>query len=126
LESGCTREDFSVKLLLIGEPEYVSNIESQLAKDSLWPNGLNGNAGKNIIRTREGQKKVSDAVSKAKKGMTKDKCAGVRTQIQKLKKLCGDNRTESQKVWDAQKSEYNKSIGKAPPQLARGSKKMNN
>ena len=115
LESGASRNDFEVKLLLVGNPRYVCNIEQMLSKDNLWPVGLNGNAGKNIIRTPDGQKKVSNAVSKAKKGITKEISAGVRSQISKLKNLKGELRTTKQKEWDAKKSELNKANGNRPP-----------
>lgn len=126
LNTGSTRNDFSIELLAVGSPEYVCDIEHKLAKDLLWPAGLNGNAGKNIIRTIEGQQKVSAAVSAAKKGKTKDLCEGVRVQSQKLAAMVGGNRTVKQKEWDAKKSALNKATGNRPPEPIPGSKMMNN
>jgi hypothetical protein len=126
LTNGASPEDFTIKLLLIGPVDYVCEIEMVLAKTNLYPVGLNGNAGKNIVRTATGQKKVSQAVSAAKLGKTKETEAGVASQAKKLSEQQGNNRTEKQKLWDAKKSKSNRDNGISPPKLAEGSKKLNN
>lgn len=124
ISEGAQLADFTVKTLAVGPKEYICDVEMHLSRDNLWPYGLNGNAGKNIIRTKEGQLAVSSAVSKAKKGRTKQTSAGVASQAKKLASMTGDSRSELQKSWDAQKSQYNKSIGKHPPLLQNGAKMM--
>jgi hypothetical protein len=110
---------------MISTPQFCCEIEIELSRQSLYPNGLNGNAGKNIIRTKEGQKIVSEAVSKAKKGRTKETHVGIARQAEKLMSMVGDNRTDAQKEWDNQKSECNRKNGNHPPSLIIGSKMMN-
>lgn len=123
---GANVDDFVTELLCVGEVKYVCDLEAKLSATNLWPKGLNGNAGKNIVRTKEGQKKVSDAVSAAKRGQTKETSIGVALQANKASLQCGDNRTEKQKAWDEQKSQFNKDIKKVPPKVEIGSRIVNN
>ena len=90
-----------------------------------FPDGLNAHNRGNIVRTAEGQQKVSAAVSLAKRGRTKESSLGCKTQSEKLRMMTGGNRSDKQKAWDIRLSEYNKSIGKRPPSLVAGSKRMN-
>ena len=124
ISEGARLTDFIVKTLAVGPKEYICDVEMQLSRDNLWPHGLNGNAGKNIIRTTEGQQIVSNAVSKAKRGRSKQTSAGIARQAEKLSTMTGENRSELQKTWDARKSEYNKLLGKHPPLLQNGAKMM--
>lgn len=126
LNNGATKNDFVTELLMIGPVDYVCDIEMKLAKNNLYPYGLNGNAGKNIIRTPEGQQRVSAAVSAAKLGKTKEMSTGVASQAQKLSHQCGENRTDKQKLWDSKKAAVNKLSGNRPPKMINGSKKMTN
>lgn len=123
---GASPSEFITKLLLIGELGYVCDIEAKLAATNLWPKGLNGNAGKNIVRTAAGQERVSNAVSAAKLGKTKETSHGVARQAKKSAALSGENRTEKQKEWDAKKSQFNKDLLKMPPRVELGSRWMNN
>jgi len=123
---GASPSEFSTELLLVGNLEYVCDLESKLAETNLWPRGLNGNAGKNIVRTAGGQKKVSNAVSAAKRGRTKETSAGVLSQSIKSAALKGNTRTEKQKRWDNRKSQFNKNIKKIPPKVEPGAKIVNN
>lgn len=126
INNGAKTTDFIIEPMVVGEVGYICDLESKLALGNLHPKGLNGNAGKNIIRTIEGQAKVSAAVSKAKLGKTKETSTGVARQAEKVKLQKGLNRTESQKAWDAKKADTNKQSGNMPPTLPVGSKKMNN
>jgi hypothetical protein len=126
INEGSMVSDFVTELIMIGELSYICDLEHQLAKTNLWPIGLNGNAGKNIVRTSTGQAIVSAAVSKAKTGKTKATSLGVASQAEKAKLQIGDARSEKQKTWDQQLSTHNKLIGKQPPVLPIGAKRMNN
>lgn len=49
LEKGASETDFVLECLMISTPEFCRDMEQCLCKDSIIPNGLNGNCGKNII-----------------------------------------------------------------------------
>ena len=65
IEDGAIKEDFQVELLGEYEKEECLKQEAELSKISLFPKGLNGNAGSAIIRTFEGSEKVRDAIIKS-------------------------------------------------------------
>jgi hypothetical protein len=117
ITQGALKSDFVTELVMEGDVQYICDMESQLAKNTMWPNGLNGNAGKNIVRTKDGQKRTTAAVSKAKKGKTKATCSGVASQSRILSEQSGDNRTEKQKEWDSRKSEWAKENNIIPPDI---------
>lgn len=125
LDNGADVNDFAIELIMISSPEFCCEMEMKLARTTLYPNGLNGNAGKNIRRSKEGQRVVSLAVSRAKKGKTKDNSEGVCRQAQKMAEKSGDMRTQKQKDWDDKKSDYCKENAVQPPTLAFGSRLMN-
>lgn len=126
INDGASPHEFFIEQIAVGDIDTICSEESKLAANNLWPIGLNGNAGKNIIRTKKGQQKVSSAVSKSKKGQSKETNSGVAAQAMKLSKMVGEKRSPAQKTWDANKSEYNRAINKRPPKLPIGSKKMTN
>jgi hypothetical protein len=49
LEKGASETDFVLECLMISTPEFCRDMEQCLCKDSIIPNGLNGNCGRNII-----------------------------------------------------------------------------
>lgn len=56
------KEDFQIELLGVYPLEECLEKEKELAKTSLFPKGLNGNAGRYIAHTEEVRKKISDAL----------------------------------------------------------------
>jgi len=56
------KEDFQVELLGVYPLDECLEKEKELAKTSLFPKGLNGNAGIFIVQTEEVRKKISDAL----------------------------------------------------------------
>ncbi|MBD1206888.1 MAG: hypothetical protein H9535_00545 [Ignavibacteria bacterium] len=61
INAGVPQSDFRIDLLMIGELEYVLEMEAKIARDNLWPRGLNGNAGSHIVHTDEVRSKMSHA-----------------------------------------------------------------
>lgn len=64
------KEDFQIELLGVYSLKECIEREAELAKTSLFPKGLNGNAGRVIEITKEVRKKMSDANQKRVKNGT--------------------------------------------------------
>lgn len=60
IEDGAMKEDFQIELLDIYSKEECLLRETELAKTSLFPKGLNGNAGRYIKMTEEVCNKISE------------------------------------------------------------------
>lgn len=60
IEDGALKEDFTIELLGIYSLEECLSRETELAKTSLFPKGLNGNAGKCVKFTEETRQKMSN------------------------------------------------------------------
>lgn len=65
IQDGALKEEFQVELLGRYPLEECLEKERSLAKTTLYPKGLNGNAGDAIVRTEEGDEKVRVAVIKS-------------------------------------------------------------
>jgi hypothetical protein len=65
IEDGASKEDFQVELLGVFPLEECLEREKELAMTSLFPKGLNGNAGSAMIRTKDGQEKVTQCIKKS-------------------------------------------------------------
>jgi hypothetical protein len=61
IEDGALKEDFNTELLGIYPKDECLARETELAKTSLFPKGLNGNAGKYIEFTEDTRRKMSEA-----------------------------------------------------------------
>lgn len=61
IEDGALKEDFQIELLGTYPLEECLEREKDLAMTSLFPKGLNGNAGSAIVQNDEIKKKNSDA-----------------------------------------------------------------
>lgn len=55
------KEDFKTELLGIYPKDECLKKETELATTSLYPKGLNGNAGKHVSHTDEVNQKISDS-----------------------------------------------------------------
>lgn len=62
LDNGALVEDFTIELLGIYPLKECLDREAELAKTSLFPKGLNGNAGSYVVMTEEVREKISKAV----------------------------------------------------------------
>ncbi len=69
IEDGALKEDFKTELLGVFPLEECKELETALAKTSLFPKGLNGNAGTMVAMTEEVRMKMSEA----KKGKTSNR-----------------------------------------------------
>ena len=70
IEDGADKEDFQVELLGTYPLEECLEKEKELAMTSLFPKGLNGNAGQCIVRTKTGDEKVKYSVRQRVKNGT--------------------------------------------------------
>lgn len=61
IEDGAMKEDFQIELLGIYSKEECLERETRLAMTTLFPKGLNGNAGRHIEMTEEVRRKMSAA-----------------------------------------------------------------
>ncbi len=68
IDDGAFKEDFITELLGIYPKEECLTRERELAMTSLFPKGLNGNAGKHIEMTKEVMAKISIANKGVPKG----------------------------------------------------------
>ena len=59
IDDGALKEDFTIELLGVYPLKECLKKEEELAKTSLYPKGLNGNAGKHIEITEEVREKMS-------------------------------------------------------------------
>ena len=80
IEDGALKEDFQVELLGIYSKEECLLRETELAKTSLFPKGLNGNAGISVKMTKEVRQKISESL----KGKTRS--SEVKQKISESKK----------------------------------------
>jgi len=55
------KSEFEGRILCIGHLGYISDLENKLAGNSLYPVGLNGNAGRAIIHSAEGKARIAKA-----------------------------------------------------------------
>jgi hypothetical protein len=62
IEDGASKDDFTVELLGVYSKEECLSRETELAKTSLFPKGLNGNAGKYIEITEEVREKIKNSM----------------------------------------------------------------
>lgn len=62
IEDGALKEDFQIELLGTFPLKECLEREIELAKTSLFPKGLNGNAGKFIEMTKEVRQKISESL----------------------------------------------------------------
>lgn len=60
-DDGALKEDFQIELLGVYPLEECIRLESEFSKTTLFPKGLNGNAGRYIAQTDEIKKKNSEA-----------------------------------------------------------------
>jgi hypothetical protein len=58
IEDGATQDEFGIELLMISTPEFCREIESILCRTSIFPVGLNGNYGMNIIHSDLTREKI--------------------------------------------------------------------
>lgn len=58
IENGASQDEFGVELLMISTPEFCREIEMVLCRTSLYPAGLNGNHGANIIHSDLTREKI--------------------------------------------------------------------
>lgn len=61
IEDGALKDDFISELIGVYPKEECIRFETEFAKTTLFPKGLNGNAGHCIIQTDEMRKKNSEA-----------------------------------------------------------------
>ena len=67
INDGALKEDFKTELLGVYSKDECLEREKELAKTSLFPKGLNGNAGKYIEMTDEVKEKISKAARKTQR-----------------------------------------------------------
>lgn len=64
IEDGALKEDFMTELLGIYPLDECRERETELAMTSLFPKGLNGNAGSMIVMTTEVRAKISNTLKR--------------------------------------------------------------
>ena len=69
------KEDFQIELLGVFPLEECLKREKELAMTSLFPKGINGNAGKSVVHTTEVRKKISLANKKRLEDKTHNFCS---------------------------------------------------
>ncbi len=67
IEDGGLKEDFQIELLGIFPKKECLDKETELAKTTLFPKGLNGNAGKYVNHTKEVCMKISSSLKRKAK-----------------------------------------------------------